>query len=104
MAPAADLIIVKAARQNTGSVSFREDDTTNALSFIQTKAAELNEPFVVNMSLGGQAGPHDGTTGEERAIDNLVGGGAGRAIHGRLRHRHGQFVRRVVVEVYELRP
>jgi subtilisin family serine protease len=80
MAPEADLIIVKGARQDTGSVSFREDDTVNGLNFIMTKAAELNEPFVVNMSLGGQAGPHDGTSSEERAIDNIVGGGPGRVV------------------------
>ncbi|HJQ32322.1 MAG TPA: S8 family serine peptidase [Pyrinomonadaceae bacterium] len=80
MAPDADLIIVKAARQDTGSVSFREDDTVNGLNFILTKAAELNEPFVANMSLGGQAGPHDGTSLEERAIDTIVGGGPGRVV------------------------
>ncbi len=32
------------------------------------------------MSLGGQLGPHDGTGDDEQAIDNLVNGGAGRAV------------------------
>src|SRR5205807_4938332 len=35
---------------------------------------------VINLSLGGQAGPHDGTNPDERAIDTLVNGGVGRAI------------------------
>ncbi|HZT57276.1 MAG TPA: S8 family serine peptidase, partial [Pyrinomonadaceae bacterium] len=87
MAPAADLIVVKASRENDGTDSFGSDDEVNALSFIQTQAGAgkptapgLNEPFVINMSLGGQAGPHDGTGPDEIAIDNLVGGGAGRAV------------------------
>jgi subtilisin family serine protease len=80
MAPEADLVIVKASRQNDGNASFRGDDDLNALNFIKQKAAELGEPFVINMSLGGQAGPHDGTDPEEVAIDSLVNGGAGRAV------------------------
>jgi subtilisin family serine protease len=80
MAPEADLIIVKASRQNDGSASFRTTDIINAMQFIQQKAAELNEPFVINMSLGGQLGPHDGTNPDERAIDNLVNSGSGRAV------------------------
>ncbi len=80
MAPEADLIIVKATRQNTADASFRTTDTINALNFIQQKAAELGEPFVINMSLGGQLGPHDGTDPDERAIDNLVNGASGRAV------------------------
>jgi subtilisin family serine protease len=81
MAPGADLIIVKASRQNDGNASFGNDDIINALKFVQQKAAELGEPFVINMSLGGHGGsPHDGTDPDERAIDNLVNGGAGRAV------------------------
>jgi subtilisin family serine protease len=80
MAPEADLIVVKASREDDGSASFGLDDEVNGLQFIQTKAAELGEPFVINMSLGGQAGPHDGTDPDEMAIDNLVGSGTGRAV------------------------
>jgi subtilisin family serine protease len=80
MAPEADLVIVKASRENDGTASFGSDDEVNALQFIQTKAGELGEPFVINMSLGGQAGPHDGTGPDEIAIDNIVNGGAGRAV------------------------
>lgn len=80
MAPEADLIIVKASRQNDGNATFRTTDTINAMKFIQQRAAELNGPFVINMSLGGQLGPHDGTNVDERAIDNLVNSGPGRAV------------------------
>jgi subtilisin family serine protease len=81
MAPDADLIIVKASRQNDGTDNFGNDDVINALKFVQQKAAELGEPFVINLSLGGHGGsPHDGTDPDERAIDNLVNGGAGRAV------------------------
>jgi subtilisin family serine protease len=78
MAPAADLIIVKASRENDGTDGFQTDDEINAMQFIQTKAAALGEPFVINMSLGGQAGSHDGTGPDEMAIDNIVNSGAGR--------------------------
>ena len=80
MAPAADLIVVKASRENDGDDSFDTADLINALQFIQQKAAELGEPFVINLSLGAQFGPHDGTLPDERAIDTLVNSGAGRAV------------------------
>jgi len=80
MAPEADLIIVKASRQNDGTDDFDTTDLINGLEFVRQKAAELGEPFVINLSIGGQVGPHDGTTPDERAIDNLVNGGSGRAV------------------------
>ena len=80
IAPEADLIIVKASRQNDGQDNFRTTDIINALEFIKQRAAELGKPFIINMSLGGQLGPHDGTNPDERAIDNLVNSGSGRAV------------------------
>jgi len=80
MAPAADLIIVKASRQNDGAADFNSTDVINALEFVKQRAAELGKPFVINLSLGGQLGPHDGTNPDERAIDNLVNGGPGRSV------------------------
>jgi subtilisin family serine protease len=80
MAPEADLIIVKASRQNDGEDDFDTTDIINGLEFIKQKAAELGEPFVINVSIGGQIGPHDGTTPDERAIDSLVNSGTGRAV------------------------
>ena len=80
MAPAADLIIVKASRENNGEDGFRTTDVINAIEFVRQKAAELGKPFVINLSLGGQLGPHDGTNSDERAIDNLLNSGPGRAV------------------------
>ncbi|HKC63928.1 MAG TPA: S8 family serine peptidase, partial [Pyrinomonadaceae bacterium] len=81
MAPEADLIIVKASRENDGTDGFGSDDLVNGIAFVKQKAAELGEPFVINMSLGGHGGsPHDGTDPDERAIDNLVSSGTGRAV------------------------
>lgn len=78
MAPEADLVVVKATRDDDGS--FSTTDIINALAFVQQKATELNEPFVINLSLGGHLGPHDGTDPEERAIDNIANSGPGRAV------------------------
>jgi subtilisin family serine protease len=80
MAPEADLIIVKASRQNDGTDNFLDADQINALAFIQQKASALGEPFAINMSMAGHFGPHDGTRANERAIDSIVNGGAGRAV------------------------
>ncbi len=80
MAPEADLIIVKSSRENDGNDEFSTTDVINGIEFVRQKAAELGEPFVINLSLGGQAGPHDGTNPDERAIDALVNGGTGRAV------------------------
>jgi len=44
-------------------------------------AAQLGKSYVTNMSLGGQFGPHDGSSLDEQAIDNLVGPGVpGKAV------------------------
>src|SRR6266576_944578 len=47
--------------------------------FIQQMAAEMGKPFVINMSLGSNVGAHDGTMDQERAIDEVIGSGPGRA-------------------------
>lgn len=73
MAPEADLIIVKATR--SGAQSFSSNDIVTAMNYIDTKAAQLGKPYVINLSLGGQQGPHDGTDTEGVAVDNLVGTG-----------------------------
>jgi subtilisin family serine protease len=77
MAPAADLVVVKASRQDDGTASFGTNDMINAMKFIQAEAAALGEPFVVNLSIGGQAGPHDGTDPDEITIDNITNSAAG---------------------------
>lgn len=74
MAPEADLIVVKATRDFNGG-SFSSGDIITALKYIDTKAAALGKPYVVNMSLGAVAGPADGSDAESIAIDTIFGPG-----------------------------
>ncbi len=75
VAPEADLIIVKA-----GDGGFATDNIINGITYIRQKADSLGKPFVINMSLGGHDGSHDGTAAEEIAVDAEVNGKSGRQI------------------------
>ncbi|MEX2282438.1 MAG: S8 family serine peptidase, partial [Gemmatimonadota bacterium] len=66
VAPLADLMIVKG-----GNGSFSETDIIDGLRWLEAESRQRNQPMVVNLSLGGQAGPHDGTRLFEQEIDNL---------------------------------
>ncbi|HKR02554.1 MAG TPA: S8 family serine peptidase [Pyrinomonadaceae bacterium] len=79
MAPETDLVIVKVSRDNTGAGGITNSDIINGMKFVQQTATEMGKPFVINMSLGTNVGSHDGTMDQERAIDEVVGGGPGRA-------------------------
>ncbi len=78
MAPRADLVVVKATRQDDGA--FYESDQLTALAFIERFATQAGQPFVVNLSLGTQFGAHDGTAASEVAIDQVTAGRPGRAV------------------------
>jgi subtilisin family serine protease len=71
VAPAAWVIAVK-----TG---FYTADILEGVEFILDKASALGVPAVVNLSLGGHEGPHDGTSLFEQGLTQLARG-AGRAI------------------------
>lgn len=75
VAPEADLVIVKAARDEAGR-EFLISDQIIALTFIDSIAQRLSQPYVANLSLGGHNGAHDGTSPVERFIDTIVGPGA----------------------------
>ncbi|MGH2566756.1 MAG: S8 family serine peptidase, partial [Bacteroidota bacterium] len=75
VAPEAELIVIKG-----GEGSFSYTNIIDALSYLEAKAAALGKPIVLNMSLGGQQGPHDGTIAAEVAVDNFVSAGAGRVV------------------------
>lgn len=80
MAPKADIVIVKATSDEL-SQKFFTDDQITALAFVDSVAAVLGEPYVVNLSFGGNSGAHDGTAPTERAIRQMVGAGIpGKAI------------------------
>jgi subtilisin family serine protease len=70
VAPGADLIIVKG-----GNGFFAENRIIDGLNWIKQEAQRLGRPVVVNLSLGSQSGPHDGTSAFDRAVDNLSGPG-----------------------------
>ena len=77
MAPEADLIVVKATRDD---ITFSSADVITALQYINAKAQALGKPWVVNMSLGAVGGPADGTSAESQAIDSVVGSGIPRKV------------------------
>lgn len=72
VAPEANLVIVKfdfdGSRNTDASI-------IDGIDWIFSKAAELGLPAVINLSLGSDYGPHDGTTLEEQGINGLTGAG-----------------------------
>ena len=69
-APAADLIVVKG-----GDTGYTSDRLLDGVAYIFERAAQLGRPAVVNLSVGTQQGPHDGSTVFERALENMLGSG-----------------------------
>jgi subtilisin family serine protease len=68
VAPEADLVVVAAdLLLDTGVL--------DAVNYIFETATGLGKPAVVNLSLGSQFGPHDGTTPLDLGIDALTGAG-----------------------------
>jgi len=67
MAPEANLIVV--------NTDFTDAGIEDGISYIETKAAALGLPVVINLSLGGHNGPHDGTSNFEVAMDSASGAG-----------------------------
>ncbi len=72
MAPESDIIFVKGFRTGPG---FADVDVVNGCNYIFQKAQQMSKPAVINMSLGGHYGPHDGTSLYEQALSNLTGNG-----------------------------
>jgi subtilisin family serine protease len=75
MAPEADLVIIKG-----GDGSFPTNRIIDALTYLHRLATTLGKPVVLNMSLGGQFGPHDGTNPEEYAVNNFTASALGRSV------------------------
>jgi Subtilisin-like serine proteases len=70
IAPDADLIVVR-----INETDLSDTYVILGLEYLRNKKNSLGRPMVVNMSLGGHFGPHDGTSMLERAIANLSGNG-----------------------------
>lgn len=72
VAPEADLIIV--AVRGNGSEGFGTSASAlDAVNYVYQQARANDKAAVVNMSLGDNLGPHDGTSLLERGLDNLLG-------------------------------
>jgi MYXO-CTERM domain-containing protein len=70
MAPEATLV---AARVTRSGEDINDTDVLLAASFVFERAEAMGMPAVVNMSLGADYGPHDGTTPLERGLAEMVG-------------------------------
>ena len=66
VAPETDIIVVKG-----GDKSFDEASMIDGLTYAEKKAREYGKPVVVNWSIGGQYGAHDGTSPYEVAVDSF---------------------------------
>lgn len=72
MAPEATIIAVRATRDDTGLIE--DPDILTAVKFIFDIAdQQLKLPAVINLSLGGDFGAHDGTSELERELAAYVG-------------------------------
>jgi len=60
--------------------TFSSTDILNGLVWLNEQAKALGKPIVVNLSLGSESGPHDGTDPEAKAIDDLVAASNGSLI------------------------
>ncbi|MEJ7731498.1 MAG: S8 family serine peptidase [Polyangiaceae bacterium] len=69
MAPGARLIIAAPS----SSEGFHDPDILNAASFIFAAGEKLGLPTVINLSVGGDFGPHDGTSILEKSLAAMVG-------------------------------
>lgn len=70
VAPEATLVF---AAVGTPEGSFYDADILNATRFIFDRADALGRPAVVNLSVGGDFGPHDGTSLLEQGLASFVG-------------------------------
>jgi subtilisin family serine protease len=75
IAPKAGIVFVKADRVANSSGSFSNTDLVDSVNYIFQKGAALGMPVSINMSIGGQAGPHDGSTASEQMLRSLTGPG-----------------------------
>ncbi len=73
VAPAASLCVVKV--DFSGPQGASSADVIDAVAYVFAKAAALGMPAVVNLSLGTQEGPHDGTFPLDEMLEAMAGPG-----------------------------
>lgn len=71
IAPKADIVFVRVTRAATDGIE--NDDLVRAVQFMFDRADADKQPMVVNLSLGSDFGPHDGSFLWEQAIAAQVG-------------------------------
>ncbi len=71
IAPAADIVFVRVTRGSFEGIE--SDDLVRAVQFMFDRADFEKRPMVVNLSLGSDFGPHDGSSLWESAIASHVG-------------------------------
>ncbi|MCA9588588.1 MAG: S8 family serine peptidase [Myxococcales bacterium] len=71
IAPEADIVFVRVTRGKSDGIE--NDDLVRAVQFMFDRADAMKRPMVVNLSLGSDFGPHDGTFLWEQAIASHVG-------------------------------
>lgn len=67
VASEAEIILVSTSLKNT--------EVLDGVKYIADYARETGKPCVINLSIGGRIGPHDGTSDFDRAIDSIVSRG-----------------------------
>jgi subtilisin family serine protease len=77
VAPDANIIFVKSGHSvcDHASWTFDSSQILDGINYIVKKAAPLHKRLVVNLSLGGNIGGHDGTDPLERGLDAFVKAG-----------------------------
>ncbi|GAA4058137.1 S8/S53 family peptidase [Flavobacterium chungnamense] len=68
MAPNAEIVLVS----GFNTVIPTDNNYIDAITYIKNYATSVNKPVVINMSFGDDLGPHDGTTAQESAINNMA--------------------------------
>lgn len=71
IAPAADIVFVRVTRGRSDGIE--NDDLVRAVQFMFDRADAEKRPMVVNLSLGSDFGPHDGTFLWEQTIAKHIG-------------------------------
>lgn len=71
VAPKAGIVVARITRPGTDSID--NDDLVRAVGFMFAVADRMKRPMSVNLSLGSDFGPHDGSMMWERAIATYVG-------------------------------
>ncbi|HAC15281.1 MAG TPA: hypothetical protein DCE78_04970, partial [Bacteroidetes bacterium] len=75
VAPNSDIVFVKGVREDDSDGGFSDVDVIYGVNWIFERAEELGKPAVVNLSLGGNWGPLDGSSAYETALSDLTGPG-----------------------------